>query len=58
MDEFEKESPFRKLIDYDEVDELKETSIHTPTDKYDSFYGKRLEYLQMNPINLLDSKIG
>ena len=45
-------------VDLDEEDPDEDTGINAPLKNSEVLYGKKLKYLQQNPINLTDSKAG
>ena len=57
-DEFEKFSPSQMPVDLDEEDPDEDTGLNAPVANSEVLYGKKLEYLQSNPIDLLESKAG
>ena len=54
-DEFEKYSPNAQPVDLDEEDPDEDTGLNAPIANSDVLYGKKVEYLQQNPIDLLES---
>ena len=57
-DEFEKFSPNQMPIDLDEEDPDEGTGLATPIPNSEALYGKKIPYLQANPITLLESEAG
>ena len=59
-DEFEKYSPFRNPVGDDEFEDDPEdtTGFNEEIPKREIAYNKKVEYMQMNPIELSDSKVG
>ena len=45
-------------VDLDEEDPDEDTGFSAPVANSDVLYGKKIEYLQSNPIDLLESKAG
>ena len=43
-------------VDLDEEDPDEDTGLAAPVANSDVLYGKKIEYLQANPIDLLESK--
>ena len=45
-------------VDLDEEDPDEDTGVNTPIKNSEALYGKKLQYLQQNPITLTDSAKG
>ena len=57
-EEFEKYSPNQVPVDLDEEDPDASVGFNAPIKNSDALYGKKLEYMQQNPIRLEESKAG
>ena len=56
-DEFDKFSPNKQLVDFDE-EENEEIDLEKPMADTDVVYGRKIQYMQQNPIDLLESRAG
>ena len=54
-EEFKKFSPDAQPIDLDEEDPNEEAGFNMTIEKQNSIYGKKVDWLQMNPITLEES---
>ena len=57
-EEFSQFSPQKMPVDMDEEDPEEDSGINAPVPNSEALYGKKIEYLQSNPIKLTDSKVG
>ena len=57
-EEFEKYSPDQQPIDLDEEDPEANTGLNAPLKNSEALYGKKINYMQQDPIRLEDSRAG
>ena len=58
MEEFRKFSPDVQPVDLDEEDPYAESGFNKPHKNSEALYGKKIDYLQVDPINLYESGSG
>ena len=57
-DEFEKYSPTKQLVDFDEEEQEGENDLDATIPETEIVYGKKIKYMQQEPIDLLESRAG